>query len=135
MHNYLQTPAGLHDRNVGSGSLYSHVVVAKPGDIVFVSGQLSRNAAGDVVGGGDMAAQIEQVVTNLQLALAAAGATLDDVAKTTTYTTDIDLYFQHVGTRMKFFTKGLPTSTTIQVARLSNPQFLVEIDAVAVIGG
>ncbi len=134
MHTYIRTPAGLHDRNLGSGSLYSHVVVAKPGETIFVSGQLPRNEAGEVVGVDDMSAQIEQVVANLRTALKAAGATLDDVVATTTYTTEIDLYFQNVGTRLKLFNADrMPTSTTIGVDRLSDPRFMVEINAIAVV--
>jgi enamine deaminase RidA (YjgF/YER057c/UK114 family) len=133
MHRYIQTPDGLHDRNLGSGSLYSHVVIASPGDFVFISGQLPRDAAGNVVGVGDMEAQIAQVMKNLQTALASAGATLDDVVETTTYATDLDLYFKHVGRRLEFFGENLPTSTTIGVARLSHPDFMVEIKATAVL--
>lgn len=63
----------------------------------------------------------------------AAGARLDDLVKTTTYVTDIDEFFKHAETRMRYFGPALPTSTTVEVRRLSHPDFMVEVDAVAVI--
>jgi enamine deaminase RidA (YjgF/YER057c/UK114 family) len=106
--------------------------VAK-GRSIFISGQLARDASGAVVGVGDMAAQIEQVGRNIQACLAAAGASLSDLVRTTTYTTDIEEYFKHVEVRMRYFGAGMPTSTTVEVRRLSHPDFLVEVEAMAVV--
>src|SRR5581483_11406019 len=78
-------PAGLPMRVVEGHTLYSHVVVVQPGTQVFVAGQLARDAQGRVVGRGDMRAQIRQVGENVKTALAAAGCTLADIVKTTTY--------------------------------------------------
>ena len=78
-----------------------------------------------------MRAQIEQVGENIKAALEAAGATLADIVKTTTYVTDMDEYFKHQDMRMRYFADALPTSTTVQVARLSRPEFMVEIEAFA----
>jgi 2-iminobutanoate/2-iminopropanoate deaminase len=126
-------PAGLHQRVVHGHTLYSHVVTVTDGRrLIFVSGQLSRNAAGEVVGKGDMRAQIRQVGENLKLALEAAGATLKDMVKTTTYVTDIDQFFQCVDVRMEYLGPALPTSTTVEVRRLANPDLMVEIEAIAV---
>ena len=80
-----------------------------------------------------MGAQIRQVGENLTTALAAAGATLADLVRTQTFTTDIDEFFRHVDVRMEYFGAGLPTSTTVEVRRLSHPDFLVEVEAVAVV--
>jgi 2-iminobutanoate/2-iminopropanoate deaminase len=80
-----------------------------------------------------MRAQIEQVGKNLQQCLAAAGATLHDLVKTTTYVTDIEEFFKHAEIRMLYFGPALPTSTTVEVRRLSHPDFMVEVEAVAVI--
>jgi len=88
--------------------------------------------AGEIVGKGDMGAQIRQVGENLKAALAAAGATLADLVRTQTFTTDIDEFFKHVGVRMEYFA-ALPTSTTVEVRRLSHPDFLVEVEAIAVV--
>jgi enamine deaminase RidA (YjgF/YER057c/UK114 family) len=104
-----------------------------PGKLIFVSGLLSRNQAGELVGRGDMAAQIQQVGENLKAALEAAGAGLADLVRTQTFTIDIDEFFRHVDVRMAYFGAALPTSTTVEVRRLSHPDFLVEIEAIAVV--
>jgi len=80
-----------------------------------------------------MRAQIVQVGENIKDALEAAGATLDHVVRTTTYVTDMDEYFKHQDVRMHYFAQALPTSTTVQVSRLSRPEFMVEIEAFAIV--
>ena len=127
-------PPSLSKRVVGGHVLYSHVVVVEGKRTIFVSGQLARGPAGEVVGAGDMRAQIRQVGENVKAALAAAGATLADIVKTNTYVTDIDEFFRHVDVRMKYF-HALPTSTTVEVRRLSHPDFMVEVDAIAALKG
>jgi 2-iminobutanoate/2-iminopropanoate deaminase len=126
-------PDTLSKRVVGGHVLYAPVVTVVPGKLVFVSGLLARNEHGEIVGKCDMAAQIGQVGENLQAALEAAGATLANLVRTQTFTTDIDEFFKHVDVRMKYFGAALPTSTTVEVRRLSHPDFLVEVEAIAVI--
>jgi enamine deaminase RidA (YjgF/YER057c/UK114 family) len=65
--------------------------------------------------------------------LEAAGAGLGDLVKTTTYVTDIDEFFRHADVRMRYFGSAMPTSTTVEVRRLSDPDFMIEVDAVAVV--
>src|SRR5438128_236687 len=83
-------PEALAQRVVDGRVLYSHVVVVEGQRLIFVAGQLARDAQGNVVGKGDMRTQLRQVGENITAALAAAGATLNDIVKTTTYVTDID---------------------------------------------
>ena len=115
--------------------LYSQVMVVEVGSTrqIFVAGQTPRDRHGNCVGKGDMRAQIEQVGRNIKDALEAAGGTLADIVRTTTYVTDMDAYFKHQDMRMRFFADALPTSTTVQVARLSRPEFMVEIEAFAIV--
>jgi 2-iminobutanoate/2-iminopropanoate deaminase len=126
-------PASLFKRNVGGHLLYSHVVVASGEKLVFISGQLARDQDGNIVGPGDMRAQIRQVGENLRKGLEAAGASLDDLVKTTTYVTDIDEFFKHVDVRHDYLGVSLPASTTVEVRRLSHPSLLVEIEAIALL--
>jgi 2-iminobutanoate/2-iminopropanoate deaminase len=126
-------PEGLPIRRLNGHVLYSHVVAVTGGRTIYVSGQLSRDETGYIVGVGDMGAQIEQVAANLAKCLAAAGASFADLVKTTTYVTDIDLFFRYADVRARIFGVSPSTSTTVEVRRLSHPDFLVEIDAVAVI--
>lgn len=123
----------LYERRVDGHKLYSHAVSTQHGRHVYISGQLARDVHGNIVGRGDMRAQLGQVGENLKAALKAAGATLDDVVKITTYATDLDEFFRHVDLRAEYFGRALPASTAVQVARLSHPDFLVEIEALAVV--
>jgi 2-iminobutanoate/2-iminopropanoate deaminase len=124
-------PEGLHQRALKGHTLYSHVVVASGQSLVFIAGQLARDKDGNIVGVGDMGAQIRQVGENLRVALEAAGVGLKDLVKTTTYVTDIDEFFKHPEIRHEIFGQALPTSTTVEVRRLSHPDFMVEIEALA----
>jgi enamine deaminase RidA (YjgF/YER057c/UK114 family) len=112
--------------------LYSDAVSVEGRRMVFIAGQLSRDSAGNVVGKGDMRAQVRQACENLKTALEAAGASLADVVKITTFATDIDEFFKHIDVRTEYFGNVLPTSTTVEIRRLAYPDFLVEIEAIAV---
>ena len=125
-------PPGLAPRIVRGHTLYSHVVAVEGRRLVFVAGQLSRDVNGQVVGKGDMRAQIIQTCENIKTALAAAGASLADVVKTTTFVTDIDEFMRHVDVRLEYFGAALPTSTTVEVRKLAQPDLLVEIEVMAV---
>jgi enamine deaminase RidA (YjgF/YER057c/UK114 family) len=126
-------PEGMPKRIVNGHLLYTPVVTVVPGKLVFVSGILSRNSKGEIVGKGDMAAQIAQVFENIRTALAAAGATMADVVKRQTFTTDIDAYFANIDARMAHGGDHNSTSTTVEVRRLSHPDFLIEVEVMAVI--
>jgi 2-iminobutanoate/2-iminopropanoate deaminase len=126
-------PDRLFQRALKGHTLYSHVVIASGKSLVFIAGQLSRDREGHVVGAGDMGAQIRQVGENLRIALEAAGLGLKDLVKTTTYVTDIDEFFKHPEIRHEIFGQSLPTSTTVEVRRLSHPDLMVEVEAIAVI--
>ncbi len=125
-------PERLAQRKVNGYSLYSHVVSVPSGRrLIYISGQLARNSKGEIVCPGDMRAQIRQVGENLLAALEAAGAGLGDLVKTTTYVTDIDEFFKHVDVRHDYLGQALPASTTVEVRRLSHPDLVVEIEAIA----
>ena len=126
-------PEGLPKRIVKGHLLYAPVVTVVPGKLVFLSGILSRNSKGEIVGKGDMRAQIKQVFENIRVALASVGASMEDIVKRQTFTTDIDTYFEHVDARMESGGDALSTSTTVEVRRLSHPDFLVEVEVIAVI--
>lgn len=128
-------PPGMPKRVVNGHVLYAPVVTYDLGQqtLVFVSGLLARSPEGAIVGRGDMAAQIAQVGENLRTALASVGATLEDLVRTCTFVTDIDEFFRHVDVRARYFAAALPTSTTVEVKRLSNPDFMVEVEGFAII--
>jgi 2-iminobutanoate/2-iminopropanoate deaminase len=124
-------PEKLHQRKVDGLVLYSHVVSVEAKRLIFISGQLARDESGNIVGIGDMRAQLRKVLENLSDALQSAGASLSDLVRTNTYVTDIDEYFKHVDVRMEFYQHAMPTSTTVEVRRLAQLELMVEIDAIA----
>jgi 2-iminobutanoate/2-iminopropanoate deaminase len=126
-------PEALHQRRVRDMVLYSHVVSVQPTRLIFVSGQLARDKAGQIVGPGNMRVQLRQTLENIKTALESAGASLKDLVRTNTYVTDIDEYFRHVDVRMEYYSHAMPTSTTVEVRRLSQPELMVEIDAIAAV--
>lgn len=118
----LSTPTG-----------YSHIVSAKGGRTIYISGQVAFDAKGQLVGKGDLTAQTKQVFANLDTALKAAGASFNDVVKTNYYLLDASQVQVIREVRSHYFTKELPASTLVQVGRLANPDFLVEIEVIAVV--
>jgi len=112
---------------------YTHVVEASGGKTVYISGQIALDKEGKVVGPGDIGAQTEQVFKNLQTALAAAGATFKDVVKMNTYMTDVSQIQAVRDVRGRYFGDVAPASTLVQVVHLARPEFLIEIEVIAVV--
>jgi reactive intermediate/imine deaminase len=113
---------------------YAHVVTTPPGGrLVFCAGGVAYDANGDLVGDGDIVAQTRQVMENLRQALAAAGATFDDVVKVTNYVTDAELWRQVLPVRAEYLREPYPASTFVEVSALMFPELLIEIEAVAVV--
>lgn len=127
-------PAGMDVRMQEGKAAYSHVVtVSGSGKLIYIAGQLARDAAGNIVGPGDMRAQLEQTFKNLDLCLKAAGATWADVVKTNTFVTDYQAFSQCRDVRMRYLGVATPTSTTIQISGLAQPEAMVEIEMVAAV--
>ena len=109
---------------------YSHVVGLPAGRLVWTSGQVAIDTAGEVPEGWE--AQIRLVFENLGRALAAQGAGWDDVVKLTYYVTSVDALETVRSVRDEFVdTDAPPTSSLVQVAGLIRPDLLVEVEAVA----
>lgn len=127
-------PEGVNVRMQQGRPAYSHVVTVNgPGKTIYVAGQLARDEAGNIVGPGDMRAQLEQTFKNLDLCLKAAGASWNDVVKTNTFVTDYEAFSKCSDVRMRYFGVASPTSTTIQISRLAQPEAMVEIEMIAVV--
>lgn len=120
---------------VAPAAAYSHVVLGS-GRFVAVSGQLALDEDGRLVGKGDPAAQARQVFENLRRCLAAAGATFDDVVKLTYFVTDMaHMPAVRAARDAHIPADRLPAASAVQVAALIGPEFLMEIEAYAVLGG
>ena len=126
----------LNPEGLSRNSAFSNVIVVSGNaKTVYVGGQDSVDAEGNVVGVGDIGAQSEQVMGNVQTALAAAGADLGDVVRWTV----LIVAGQPLGPGFAAFQKAWgdrpnpPTVTAAFVSALAHPDFLVEIDAIAVV--
>ena len=100
------------------------------GEFLFISGQVAQDGNGNTVGVGDCAAQTRQVMSRIQTIVQAAGATLQDVVKITTFLINIDDYPAFSQVRSATFPTSPPASSTVIVAGLVRPDFLVEVEAV-----
>jgi len=109
---------------------YTHLV--KFDKLLFIAGQVALDAEGNVIGAGDMKAQVRQVLENLQTILASEGADFSHIVKTNIFTTNIEEYFETGAIRQEYFAGHAPTSTLVQIERLARPVFLVEIEAIAI---
>jgi enamine deaminase RidA (YjgF/YER057c/UK114 family) len=124
-------PEGLFDN-----PSFSQVVAATGTRTVYTAGQVSIDEHGTVIGPGDLAAQTAQAMRNVGLALSAAGADYADIVKITTYVVDYKPEHRAVIglARAPFFSNGTPpASTLVGVSALALPDWLVEIEAVAVV--
>jgi enamine deaminase RidA (YjgF/YER057c/UK114 family) len=126
-------PNGIFSRNHEGKPLYSQVVSVEGARIIYVSGQIARDAEGKVIGKGNMRAQIEKVAENVERCLNAAGAGMRDIVKMIAYVTDIDEYSKHVDLRARYFGAAAPASATVEVRKLAGPDYMVEIEVVAAI--
>ena len=110
---------------------YSQVV--KVGNTVYIAGQVGIKIDGNVVRKGDAAAQARQIWQNLEAAVKSAGGDLENIVKTTTYVTDITHSAAARQVRAELFPTNPPTSTLLVVSQLASPDYLMEIEAIAVV--
>ncbi len=113
--------------------VWSTAVASRPGKMVFVSGLLSKDENGELVGVGDVGAQTEQVLKNLTAALESAGGTLADVVRVDVYVRDIKKFAEIHAVRARYFPQNPPTSTMVEVSSLTDERCLIEITAIAVV--
>jgi len=126
----------VNPATLGRPSGFSHAVVAS-GTVVFLAGQTALDAAGRIVGEGDVVAQFEQALTNLLEALRAAGGRPDQLASVTVYVTDMDDYRAHArevgAVWRRLVGADYPAMAGIGVSRLWDAEALVELQGFAVL--
>jgi 2-iminobutanoate/2-iminopropanoate deaminase len=112
---------------------YSLALEARGSRLLFISGQLPQASDGALVGKGDFEAQAVQVLTNIKALVEASGGHLSDVAKLTMFVTSREFFPKFFEIRRRFFSEPYPAASAIVVAGLASPDWLVEIEAIAVL--
>jgi enamine deaminase RidA (YjgF/YER057c/UK114 family) len=126
----------LNPEGLSKPAGFTQVVVAGPSRLVYVSGQTARNAAGEVVGRGDLRAQVTQAMENLKTALTAAGATMQDVVKLNYYVVNLkpDQVPVIREVRQKYLSADHPpASTLVGVTALVQDELMIEVEAIATV--
>ncbi len=127
----------LNPPELGTPPGYSQIVDVCPERIVFIAGQTALNQDGELIGKNDFAAQAAQVFQNLNIALQSVGCTASNLVKLTVFLTDMDNLLLYREARNRFFATTTPPAapavTLIEVSRLYGADFLIEIEAIAVV--
>jgi 2-iminobutanoate/2-iminopropanoate deaminase len=112
---------------------YGYAQAVKVGDTIYVSGQVSHDDRGNIIGPGDMETQMNQAYINVQKVLTQYGATMDSIVDEILFVTDMDAAFATAGKCREKAFSGTPivASTIVQIQRLAFPDFLIEIKCVA----
>jgi len=103
------------------------------GTLVFISGMTARKADGSIAGIGDITVQTRQVCENIKAAVETAGGTLDDICRVDVYVRNMEHFDQIHAVRREYFKPPLPASTMVEVTKFVSPDYLIEINAIAVI--
>ena len=113
---------------------FSHATMIEArGRLVFISGMTSRRADGTIAGVGDIEVQTRQVCENLKAAVEEAGGTMDDICRVDVYIRNMEQFDTIHKVRREYFREPLPASTMVEIVKMTHPDYLIEINAIAVI--
>ena len=116
-----------------SGLFSQATMIEARGRLVFISGMTSRRPDGTISGIGDIEAQTRQVCENLKAAVEAAGGTMDDICRVDVYVRNMEHFDQIHKVRREYFGVPAPASTMVEVSKMTSPDYLIEISAIAVV--
>src|SRR5947207_15615111 len=114
-----------------SGHFSQAIAVEAKGKLVFISGMTSRRADGTIAGVGDIEAQTRQVCENIKAAVEAAGGTMDDVCRVDVYVRNMEHFDSIHKVRREYFKAPLPASTMVEITKMTHPDYLIEMNAIA----
>src|SRR5437879_11375083 len=124
------TSAALRSPN---GVFSQATTIEATGRLVFVSGMTARRPDGTIAGVGDITEQTRQVCENIKAAVEAAGGTLDDVCRVDVYVRNMEHFDAIHKVRREYFKPPLPASTMVEFTTMVSPDYLIEINAIAVV--
>jgi 2-iminobutanoate/2-iminopropanoate deaminase len=116
-----------------SGHFSQATMTEARGRLVFISGMTARRADGTIAGIGDIGAQTRQVCENVKSAVEQAGGTMDDICRVDVYVRNMEYFDQIHKVRREYFKPPAPASTMVEVCKMTSPEYLIEISAIAVI--
>ncbi|HTP81979.1 MAG TPA: RidA family protein [Alphaproteobacteria bacterium] len=113
---------------------FSHATVTEArGKLVFISGMVARRADGTIAGIGDIEAQTRQVCENVKAAVEEAGGTMADICRVDVFVRNMEHFDQIHKVRREYFPAPAPASTMVEVCKMTSPEYLIEINAIAVV--
>ena len=118
---------------VPNGHFSQATTIEARGKLVFISGMTARRPDGTIAGVGDIEAQTRQVCENIKNAVTTAGGTLDDVCRVDVYVRNMEHFETIHKVRREYFHPPLPASTMVEVTKMTSPDYLIEINAIAVL--
>lgn len=126
----------LNPEGLNKPAGYTHIVITEPRKLAYISGQVAWDAKGQIVGKGNFRVQVTKALDNLKLALTAAGATMDDLIKVNYYVVNLKPDEVRIIREVRsnyFSSEHPPASTLVGVTALAREDFMIEIEAVAVV--
>jgi 2-iminobutanoate/2-iminopropanoate deaminase len=116
-----------------TGHFSQATIIEARGKLVFISGMTSRRADGSIAGIGDIEAQTKQVCENLKSAVEVAGGNMDDIVRVDVYVRNMEHFDQIHKVRREYFKAPAPASTMVEICKMTSPDYLIEINAIAVL--
>ncbi len=116
-----------------NGHFSQATMIEARGRLVFISGMTSRRPDGTIAGIGDIEAQTKQVCENVKAAVEAAGGTMDDICRVDVYVRNMEHFEKIHKVRREYFSSPPPASTMVEIVKMTSPEYLIEINAIAVI--
>ena len=110
---------------------FSQSVISGNGQTIYLKGQVALGLDGQIIGDGDMATQVAQVLRNISDILGAMGGKMNDIVSLQQFTTDIQAFMRCGEVRTRFFKAPYPVTTTLEVSSLYDQRLLVEITGIA----
>src|SRR6201995_1968692 len=116
-----------------NGHFSQATMIEARGRMVFISGMTSRRPDGSIAGIGDIEAQTRQVCENVKAAVEAAGGTMDDICRVDVYVRNMEHFDKIHKVRREYFKGPAPAPTMVEIAKMTSPEFLIEMNAIAVV--